>query len=161
MGNATGNPQAGAAALLEQIKTVDGAGSGLDADTLDGLHATSFMAQGTKFVTAIDSLPNGIFAISAQVSRPANFPFDAFNLISIHRSEMYQYQIALSVDARTPAIKIRQMRSGIWSQWVNVGVTVTSSDQPMPGPEIFAADEEAGGVLLDLRALLLEGRCAA
>jgi hypothetical protein len=35
--------QLGAANILAQIKTVDGAGSGLDADTLDGYHASSFL----------------------------------------------------------------------------------------------------------------------
>jgi hypothetical protein len=44
-----------AAQLLTAIKTVDGAGSGLDADLLDGLHASSFAtsAQGTLATNAL------------------------------------------------------------------------------------------------------------
>ena len=55
--NDTSNPhnvtasQLGAANILTQIKTVDGEGSGLDADTVDGLHASSFRKQMTTNVT--------------------------------------------------------------------------------------------------------------
>jgi len=45
-------PQSVAKALLTQIMSVDGAGSGLDADTVDGLHAASFLG---ATATAVNS----------------------------------------------------------------------------------------------------------
>ena len=50
--------------ILNKLKNVDGAGSGLDADLLDGYHASSFAtaAQGTK---ADNAMPNTYGAINA------------------------------------------------------------------------------------------------
>jgi len=42
-----------AADVLTKIKTVDGSGSGLDADTLDGQHASAFADQGFVFAMSI------------------------------------------------------------------------------------------------------------
>ena len=44
--------------VLAKIKTVDGSGSGLDADTLDGHHAADF-ATADDITTAVNGLVNG------------------------------------------------------------------------------------------------------
>jgi Phage Tail Collar Domain/Collagen triple helix repeat (20 copies) len=48
------NGSESASALLAKLETVDGAGSGLDADTLDGQHASSFVSTGA-FGSQFDS----------------------------------------------------------------------------------------------------------
>ena len=50
--------------LLEAIKTVDGADSGLDADTLDGLHASEISAGAAN--TAIAAIGSGTITITAE-----------------------------------------------------------------------------------------------
>jgi hypothetical protein len=42
-----------AAQMLDKIKTVDGSGSGLDADLLDGLHASAFAKKDLSNVAAL------------------------------------------------------------------------------------------------------------
>jgi hypothetical protein len=49
--------------ILEAIKTVDGEGSGLDADTLDGLHASEILAGAAN--TAISAIGEGTITITA------------------------------------------------------------------------------------------------
>jgi len=52
-----------AAEILTEIKSVDGAGSGLDADLLDGLHASDILAQAAN--TASSGVGNGLITITA------------------------------------------------------------------------------------------------
>ena len=49
--------------ILNSIKTVDGAGSGLDADTLDTFHASDILAQAAN--NAADQIGNGLITITA------------------------------------------------------------------------------------------------
>ena len=61
-----------AAEILTAIKTVDGTGSGLDADTLDGNQATAFAtaAQGTKADSAVQNLGDlSITATAAELNK--------------------------------------------------------------------------------------------
>ena len=61
-----------AAEILTAIKTVDGAGSGLDADTLDGQHASAFLTTSGK--AADSNLLDGIDSTSfARVDAVSNF----------------------------------------------------------------------------------------
>jgi hypothetical protein len=57
-----------AAEILAAVKTVDGAGSGLDADTLDGIQASSFL-QGNQTITLSGDLTgSGTTSINAQLA---------------------------------------------------------------------------------------------
>lgn len=47
--------------ILEKVKTVDGSGSGLDADLLDGLHSSSFVRQYGVFYNANEALNAGTY----------------------------------------------------------------------------------------------------
>lgn len=62
---------ASAPALLELIKTVDGAGSGLDSDLLDGQHGSYYLSRtnhtGTQASTTVTNLQTGISAVSRTV----------------------------------------------------------------------------------------------
>ena len=63
-----------AADVLNKIKTVDGAGSGLDADLLDGLSGASYLKVATSSLTANGyvSLSNGLGIMWGSASVPGN-----------------------------------------------------------------------------------------
>jgi hypothetical protein len=48
-----------AAALLTAIKTVDGTGSGLDADLLDGIESNKFLRHGGSYTSGIITVSTG------------------------------------------------------------------------------------------------------
>ena len=57
-----------AAEILTAIKTVDGSGSGLDADTLDGVQASSFLrSDAADTATGLITLTNGLHVTSGDV----------------------------------------------------------------------------------------------
>ena len=57
-----------AAVILQKLKTVDGVGSGLDADLLDGLHAGDFLRNTGKAMDShkLEGHPSSYFATAAQ-----------------------------------------------------------------------------------------------
>lgn len=57
-----------AAIILQKLKTVDGTGSGLDADLLDGLHARDFLRNNGKAMDShkLEGHPSSYFATAAQ-----------------------------------------------------------------------------------------------
>lgn len=57
-----------AAIILQKLKTVDGTGSGLDADLLDGLHARDFLRNNGKAMDShkLEGHPSAYFATAAQ-----------------------------------------------------------------------------------------------
>ena len=57
--------------VLTKIKTVDGSGSGLDADTLDGIQASGFM-RGGRTLTTIDTISNGGDRYDPSTNNPTN-----------------------------------------------------------------------------------------
>ncbi len=58
-----------AAVILQKLKTVDGVGSGLDADLLDGLHAGDFLRNNGKAMDShnLEGHPSSHFATAAQL----------------------------------------------------------------------------------------------
>ena len=58
-----------AAIILQKLKTVDGTGSGLDADLLDGLHARDFLRNNGKAMDShkLEGHPSVYFATAAQL----------------------------------------------------------------------------------------------
>lgn len=58
-----------AAIILQKLKTVDGVGSGLDADLLDGLHAGDFLRNTGKAMDShkLEGHPSSYFATTAQL----------------------------------------------------------------------------------------------
>lgn len=58
-----------AAVILQKLKTVDGTGSGLDADLLDGLHARDFLRNNGKAMDShkLEGHPSAYFATAAQL----------------------------------------------------------------------------------------------
>jgi len=67
-----------AADVLTKIKTVDGAGSGLDADLLDGVDSASFLRSDTAdtmtgaLTIDVDNIANGALRINANQTNPDN-----------------------------------------------------------------------------------------
>jgi len=57
-----------AAEILTAIKSVDGAGSGLDADTLDGSHASSFLTGNQTITLSGDVTGSGTTSISTNIA---------------------------------------------------------------------------------------------
>ena len=64
--NATADQSA--AEILTAIKTVDGAGSGLDADTLDGSHASAFLTGNQTITLSGDVTGSGTTSISTNIA---------------------------------------------------------------------------------------------
>jgi hypothetical protein len=63
-----------ASEILTAIKTVDGSGTGLDADLLDGLHASDILSQAAN--TASQSVGNGEVAITANTGLTGSGTFN-------------------------------------------------------------------------------------
>lgn len=69
--------------LLEDIKTVDGAGSGLDADTLDGIGADGFASSGANDdITSLTTITGGI-------ATPQYIDFDTTNTVTAARGRLW------------------------------------------------------------------------
>ena len=91
--------------VLTKIKTVDGTGSGLDADKLDGLEATEFAtaAQGTK---ADNALPASSYTASDVLTKiktvdGAGSGLDADTVDGIHANDFIQKTDKITLPANT------------------------------------------------------------
>jgi len=110
-----------AADVLAKIKTVDGAGSGLDADTLDG--TSLFGAQQFIQATALTSsdnldtiISNGHYRWSG--SAPVNAPSGTYhNMIVLNDGGQATQMVWGGVGSGTADIHIRRRDSGTWQPW--------------------------------------------
>jgi hypothetical protein len=112
-----------AAQLLTAIKTVDGSGSGLDADTVDGVHASSFIRNQVTYSSAYASDNDTINGISfMRITGGNNMAFSSHhNLLQIPNSGSSQYDVQLAIETDAdPQFKFRAGYGGsgnLWSSW--------------------------------------------
>lgn len=110
--------------LLSQIKEVDGAGTGIDADLLDGKHATSFAQTSTSFYTDFNSIPLvvGMYGVSNTASNSPVSSTGVYTAIVTKTSTGYMMLAINTVDSNI----YRRHTTGAWSAstpWVTIGGT--------------------------------------
>jgi hypothetical protein len=109
-----------AAQILAKLITVDGAGSGLDADLLDGLHAVSF-ASGVAAVsqTNFDLIKQpGLYQYDGTMTGTLP-PIGSSNFRTVEVGSNARYsQIALPYNA--DGLCVRRMTDAAWSAWRTV-----------------------------------------
>ena len=97
-----------AANLLTAIKTVDGAGSGLDADLLDAKSSLELCF--TNVETAPDGITQpGIYTITT-----------AFNGVLIHMNYDANYAVQIRHVSGGSVLEFRIKLSGAWGAWANI-----------------------------------------
>ena len=89
--------------ILEKIKAVDGSGSGLDADLLDGKESTDFAtsSQGAKADTAIQSIKGNGSLINPDENKSVNITPENIGAVPISRTinnKILEQNITLSPD---------------------------------------------------------------
>lgn len=90
-----------AAIILQKIKTVDGIGSGLDADLLDGLHASDFLRNNGKSVDShkLEGHPSSYFATAQQLQQVFQFVADGKSTLISAIDQQLGYQSGLSTQS--------------------------------------------------------------
>lgn len=100
-------------AFLTRLLAVDGAGSGLDADLLDGLDSTAFLR---SVVTVSDW--NSVDATHTQlVSAASNGPMPGTSYIGVSFANIGGGAYAQQIAARAGALYFRSQENGAWAAW--------------------------------------------
>ena len=115
--------------VLEKLKTVDGAGSGLDADMLDGFDSNSFPLLNGVLNTS-DSVDEALRAGYYKVVSPSNLPSGAYpygmlEVIEIHssvtdseeRTAQVYYPHTSGSEYGYCGLAVRVRNNGSWSGW--------------------------------------------
>lgn len=111
--------------LLTYIKTVDGVGSGLDADLLDGLSSAAFARSGygvgeymTSSITDFNTTTlSGMYYAGAVSNAPV--AFNEWSLLVMSYNSSYVTQIATSWN--TGVTYTRTKFAGTWGSWRGIG----------------------------------------
>jgi hypothetical protein len=110
-----------ASEILTAIKTVDGSGSGLDADTLDGQQGTYYTQTVTDTALTssddLNSLTDGYY--SWITSQPTNSPGDPY-MILLQVTDGGQPQQLAWGGSSNGKIYMRRRDSGTWNPWTKV-----------------------------------------
>lgn len=150
--------------IMAAVKRKDGAGSGLDADTMDGLHADSFVQQAAAQKMKLSSQLASSDAMEDWIEQQyTQLPNDSIGHIEVNcnfsgyavsagrwyitlykTNSSYGALIAINYGSLTQnsLIRVRARISGAWAAWRSISSTAVSADEPMPGPEIM--DDAAG-----------------
>lgn len=126
-----------ASSVLTKLKTVDGAGSGLDADTLDGKDSSAFAPSGFGLggiSTRLSSpdlnsiINNGWYDCQTPTNYVPDIGSNWHKLLVIASADTnYVTQIAFSmVNQTSGSAWIREKRAGTWGSWTRI---LTSSKQ--------------------------------
>ena len=130
-----------AADVLAKVKTVDGVGSGLDADTVDSLHASAFAtaAQGAKADAALPAASYTAADVLAKVKTVdgANSGLDADLLDGNHASAFATAAQGEKADAAAPK---SWFTSGVAGSWSSHDIPKTSRWVPPAGLYIFRSE---------------------
>lgn len=103
---------------LNLIKTVDGSGSGLDADLFDGRESNTFYGNSfTAFTDFNSATGNNIYDLSGfqPSNRPATGNF--FSVLNIDNSVANNNRFQMAWQLGTQNIHIRNQTTGSWSSW--------------------------------------------
>ena len=110
-----------ASEILTSIKTVDGSGSGLDADTLDGQQGTYYTQTVTDTALTssddLNSLTDGYY--SWITSQPSNSPGDPY-MILLQVTDGGQPQQLAWGGSSNGKIYMRRRDNGTWNTWTKV-----------------------------------------
>lgn len=113
--------------VLNKLKTVDGAGSGLDADLLDGYHKTDIY--GPKDVTDLndvisdEGIKTNVFAYAASTSM-ANKPLDISDARgTIGFGMFYAMQLSWNYKGENLFMRAKAGVSGAWQPWHQLAYT--------------------------------------
>lgn len=121
-----------AAQVLEKLRTVDGSGSGVDADTVDGLHghqlmradqtAETFGIYRVAAVNDFNDVPRGDpralipFHTNYQAANRPGLNF--FGGIDMGGRADYRWQFGVAIPSHTVQFWGRQQSAGAWEDWV-------------------------------------------
>lgn len=88
-----------AVTILQKLKTVDGVGSGLDADLLDGLHAGDFLRNNGKSVDShkLEGHPSSHFATAAQLQEVFQSLADGKSTLISEFNKLLGYDSGLTI----------------------------------------------------------------
>ncbi|WP_334061754.1 hypothetical protein [Limimaricola cinnabarinus] len=129
-----------AAALLAEIKTVDGAGSALDADTLDGKHASAFLLAGAQAVDA-DTVDGKHASDFLAVDGKA---VDADKLDGLNSTSFVRSDAATELNVGRGAVYIENHASDNQN---GAGITLRPSSNPQDG------DPGSAGAIFSIRSI--------
>jgi hypothetical protein len=105
--------------LLTAIKTVDGSGSGLDADTVDGVHADALKqavnATALTSSDSIDSVTDGWYRWSS--SAPTGSYADYMVMV---QSNDGAQSTQLTFGTTNHIVAVRRKDAGVWSSWAEM-----------------------------------------
>ena len=106
-----------AADILARLSTVDGPGSGLDADTVDGVGLAGLVQrpQIISDATDLDAIADGFYAWNG--SAPANAP-TTYAMCLAFSDGVRQHQLAWG--STSGRIWVRRNNSGTWAAWTNI-----------------------------------------
>ena len=129
--------------VLAKVKNVDGAGSGLDADLLDGLQATAFAgaAAGPAATYGASIVTNGTFTGSATgwtLGGGAAYGADNVSVVNgstiaqtvnVVSGQLYQIEWAASPDINVTNVELGAATSGLVESWKSnaVGLVATTT----------------------------------
>ncbi|KZN96173.1 hypothetical protein AZI98_08910 [Aeribacillus pallidus] len=154
-----------AADVLNKIKTVDGSGSGLDADTIDGKHfsdiqadaqakattagqnainwAKSYGLSANKILAADTDLntivETGFYYTNNAINRPSGIEADGngFLLVQKHESDA-NYVSQIYIPYRENVVFTRTRKAGSWTSWKQLETTAGAQEKV----DAHAADSE-------------------
>lgn len=104
--------------ILTKILTVDGTGSTLDADLLDGVHGSGYLSSSYTGV-ATDSDPDTT-TLTYIVSNHSNTPSTSYywHILTIKYTALYQKQIATGIQNDRVYTRFNYM--GTWQPWIQL-----------------------------------------
>jgi len=143
-----------ASEILTLIKTVDGAGSGLDADTLDGVSSASFLRSDADDSASGTLSFNGRVNIGDSLSRPGALDSDADAHCKIGGSDVHLYFASLGV-AGGYKFAVQAARDTDFTSFT-LNLQSNGGDLERGGNKVWDAGNDGSGSGLD--ADLLDGQ---
>lgn len=143
-----------ASEILTLIKTVDGAGSGLDADTLDGVSSASFLRSDADDSASGTLSLNGRVNIGDSLSRPGALDSDADAHCKIGGSDVHLYFASLGAGGGYK-FAVQAARDTDFSSFT-LNLQSNGGDLERGGNKVWDAGNDGSGSGLD--ADLLDGQ---
>lgn len=154
-------------AILNAIKTVDGVGSGLDADLLDGKNSTDFLNIPNKMSVILNNsnlntiTDSGEYYCNSPLNNPAGTDYGYLKVMSAGSLYCTQTYIDYTDINKKYA---RNLNNGVWSDWVKIGggnlFTYPKSfyvATNVPGQTLFSYNGGAGRIItVNLSSTLFE-----
>lgn len=111
----------------------DGDGSGLDADTVDGLHSAGLAR--TWVLTKEDmnnntTFPSGIYTLPDSQNIGVGLPSGWWHVINMHHFDNNGFgaQIATPLSSASDIMYYRMSSGGVWSSWIPVGRPIIKNE---------------------------------